>query len=142
MKPAIRLYQEGDLFRFESCLSLGVDRKELEDSILPAESFTFYETETKRVLGCFGGIIVPGGESLVVWLDISERMRERYPLFLVRTIKRHRDHAGRRYGVARFITNVRNADDVSLDWIEMLGFERITDMDDFMPGSHLYGMEA
>lgn len=138
MSAAIRQYRDGDILKFKSRHAVGINRETVEPDIASGEAFTFYEKETGLVLGCFGGVVVPGEPIAAVWLDISAYMQERYSLFLVRTIKRHRDHAHKRYGISRFITNIEKDDTRSMDWIDMLGFERVPELDDAVPGSYVY----
>ena len=140
MTAGIRKYEEGDLFQFESGKKNPYSRSEMEPLILKSQCFTFFEKETQRVLGCFGSVIT-APETALVWIDLDPYMQKKYPLFLVRTIKRHRDFAGRRYGVENAYTSIKQDDQQSIDWVEMLGFERLEEMDSHLPGSYIYARE-
>ncbi len=138
MTAGIRKYEDGDLFKFVGIRNNEFLRKQIQPAVLKSQCFTFYEKETGRVMGCFGSVFEPGAESAVVFIDLDSYMQKKYPIFLVRTIKRHRDFAGRRYGVKSAFTNIEKTDQQSIDWVEMLGFSRVHEMDSLLPGSYIY----
>jgi N-acetylglutamate synthase-like GNAT family acetyltransferase len=139
MKAGVRAYTHGDLMLANGTYEASLDRNLTEEIADLSKTFTMYEKETGRILGCFGSAATKEDpECAVVWVDRSQYAHDRYPLFLARTIKRHLLHLRSRYGFTRAVTTIHADSKESIDWIEMLGFEQVdADGVEAVPENHL-----
>ena len=133
MTPRLCEYTLGDVLQVNSVHSVGIDRKDVEPNFEIDLSRTIYDEETNEVLACFGIIRFPNRKGGVVWIDFSEKAQKGCPGFLAKTIHRHVHNPRKLFSVdgapldmERAFTLIKEDDAKSIEWIEWLGFDRVT----------------
>jgi hypothetical protein len=117
----IKQFKRGDMGKIDTTRPSPLDRDSYVYDNMEADAYTMYEEGSEIPIAAWGMQVHWEGVASV-WSEFSEVALTKYPLALSKNVRGHLNRHIKKHNLHRVQVMILADDDVSIQWIEWLGF--------------------